>query len=59
MRQGFLAAWHNLIEKRFMPLRGMTALAPVNKGRRKTCKLDPVPNLSRASKCVWQMDREA
>ncbi len=58
MKQQLELTWKAVTTNRLSPFKllGLTRLNR-NKTRRKTRR--PVPMLSGASKCVWQMDREA
>ena len=59
MKIRIVKTWQNVIEHRFNPLRGVTRTVLERSGKASRKPLSPVPNLSGASKCVWQMDREA
>lgn len=52
-------SWSRFLEHRNNPLLLLMSVAGTRRANKRRQKLDPVPNLSRASACVWQMDREA
>ncbi len=51
--------WNTFVEHRNNPLLLLMSVAGVRRSKKHRRKLEPLPNLSRASACVWQMDREA
>lgn len=58
MKKRLELTWRAITTNRFNPLKYVTFTRfDRSKTRRKTRQ--PVPMLSGASKCVWQMDREA
>lgn len=59
MTQTIVSTWNTVVRKSLQPLKNVPGIALPKKGKKKSSRLEPVPNLSRASKCVWQMDREA
>ncbi len=48
-----------LVGQRNNPLLLLMSVAGMRRPNKHRQKLEPLPNLSRASACVWQMDREA
>ena len=52
-------SWSRFLEHRNNTLLLLMSVAGTRRTNKRRQKLDPVPNLSRASACVWQMDREA
>lgn len=52
-------SWNTFIEHRNNPLSLLMLTTGTRRTQKRRQKLKPVPNLSRASACVWQMDREA
>ncbi len=59
MRQAILTRLNTFIDSIFIPVTQMIPVPVSRRRQAKTKKLQPLPNLSGASKCVWQMDREA
>jgi hypothetical protein len=59
MRQAILTRLNTFIDSILVPVTQMVPVPVSGRRKGKTKKLQPLPNLSRASKCVWQMDREA
>ena len=59
MQKMITRTWRAIAEYRYSPLRPVLAGVDARRALKRRAKLEPVPNLSRASACVWQMDREA
>ena len=59
MQKILTRTWGAIARHRYSPLRPVLAEVTTRRMQTRRRKLEPVPNLSRASACVWQMDREA
>ena len=60
MKQQLLKTWNSVAQRGLNPLRNAPFAAQFFKRvETRKQKRSPAPYLSSASKCVWQMDREA
>ena len=59
MKQQLLKTWNSVAQRGLDPLRNAPLTAQFFKRVETRKQRSPAPYLSSASKCVWQMDREA
>jgi hypothetical protein len=58
MKKQLLLTWTTVMSNRLSSLK-RTAITRFDRSKNRRKTRQPVPMLSGASKCVWQMDREA